>query len=69
MKAILPALGNEFVAVIKESSMASAIGVAELTFTAKNCVSCYLQSTQPVGFFSHVLFLPYVYTQKNCLLF
>lgn len=35
VKCILPALGNEFVAVIKESSMASVIGVAELTFTSK----------------------------------
>ena len=32
---ILPAIGNEFVAVIKESSMASVIGVGELMFAAK----------------------------------
>lgn len=32
---ILPAIGNEFVAVIKESSMASVIGVGELMFSAK----------------------------------
>lgn len=35
IKKILPALGNEFVAVIKDSSMGSVIGVAELTFSAK----------------------------------
>ncbi|MBS6007173.1 MAG: amino acid ABC transporter permease [Clostridium baratii] len=34
IKNILPAVGNEFVAVIKESSMASFIGVSELLFSA-----------------------------------
>lgn len=32
---ILPAIGNEFVTVIKESSMASVIGVGELIFVSK----------------------------------
>lgn len=32
---ILPAIGNEFVTIIKESSMASVIGVSELMFAAK----------------------------------
>ena len=35
IKNILPAIGNEFVAVIKGSSMAYVLGIAELTFTAK----------------------------------
>lgn len=35
IKNILPAIGNEFVAVIKESSMASVIGVNELMYAAK----------------------------------
>ena len=35
IKNILPAIGNEFVAVIKESSMASIIGVNELMFAGK----------------------------------
>lgn len=35
VKNILPAIGNEFVTVIKESSMASAIGVPELMYAAK----------------------------------
>ena len=34
VKNIMPAIGNEFVAVIKESSMASFIGVGELMFSA-----------------------------------
>ena len=32
---ILPAIGNEFVTVIKESSMASVVGVGELMYAAK----------------------------------
>lgn len=35
IKNIMPAVGNEFVAVIKGSSMAYVLGIAELTFTAK----------------------------------
>lgn len=35
IKNILPAVGNEFVTVIKESSMASVIGVNELMYAAK----------------------------------
>ena len=35
IKNILPAIGNEFVAIIKESSMASIIGVNELMFAGK----------------------------------
>lgn len=34
VKNILPAIGNEFIAVIKESSMASSIGVTELMYGA-----------------------------------
>lgn len=34
VKNILPAIGNEFVTIIKESSMASFIGVGELMFSA-----------------------------------
>ena len=42
-KNILPAIGNEFVAIIKESSMASIIGVNELMFAGKVVVgSTYL---------------------------
>jgi len=35
IKNILPAIGNEFVTVIKESSMASVIGVGEIMYGAK----------------------------------
>jgi polar amino acid transport system permease protein len=33
-KNILPALGNEFIAILKDSSMVSVIGVAELMYNA-----------------------------------
>ena len=35
IKKILPALGNEFVTLIKESSIVSTIGVSEIMFNAK----------------------------------
>ena len=44
---ILPAVGNEFVAVVKESSMASMIGVAELMFSAKVVIGATYLSFEP----------------------
>ncbi len=35
IKKILPALGNEFVTLIKESSIVSTIGVSEIMFNAQ----------------------------------
>ena len=48
VKNILPAIGNEFVAVIKESSMASVIGVGELTFSAKVVQGATYLSLEPL---------------------
>ena len=45
---ILPAIGNEFVAVIKESSMASVLGVGELTFSAKIVQGATYLSLEPL---------------------
>ena len=45
---ILPAIGNEFVAVIKESSMASVLGVGELTFSAKVIQGATYLSLEPL---------------------
>lgn len=45
---ILPAIGNEFVAVIKESSMASVLGVSELTFSAKVVQGATYLSLEPL---------------------
>ncbi|PRR84404.1 amino acid ABC transporter permease [Clostridium vincentii] len=48
IKNILPAIGNEFVAVIKESSMASVIGVGELMFSAKIVQGATYISLEPL---------------------
>lgn len=45
---ILPAIGNEFVAVIKESSMASVLGVGELMFSAKIVQGATYLSLEPL---------------------
>ena len=47
IKNILPAIGNEFVAIIKESSMASIIGVNELMFAAKVVVGSTYRWLEP----------------------
>ena len=42
IKNILPALGNEFVTVIKESSIVSVIGIADLMFRTNDAIAvCY----------------------------
>lgn len=48
VKNILPAIGNEFVAVIKESSMASVIGVGELMFAANIVTGATFMSIEPL---------------------
>lgn len=48
VKNILPAIGNEFVAVIKESSMASVIGVGELMFAANIVTGATFKSIEPL---------------------
>lgn len=45
---ILPAIGNEFVAVIKESSMASVVGVGELMYAAKMVQGSTYRSLEPL---------------------
>lgn len=48
IKNILPAIGNEFIAVIKESSMASTIGVAELMYAANKVTGRIFSSFEPL---------------------
>lgn len=48
VKNILPALGNELVTVIKDSSMASVIGVGELMFSAKITQGATYLSLEPL---------------------
>ena len=45
---ILPAIGNEFVAVIKESSMASVVGVGELMYASKIVQGSTYRSLEPL---------------------
>ena len=45
---ILPAIGNEFVTVIKESSMASVVGVGELMYAAKIVQGSTYKSLEPL---------------------
>lgn len=48
IKNILPAIGNEFVTIIKESSMASAIGVAEITYAGKLVTGATYRNFEPL---------------------
>lgn len=48
IKNILPAIGNEFVAIIKGSSMAYVLGIAELTFTAKVVQGATYKGLEPL---------------------
>ena len=46
VKNILPALGNEFVTVIKESSIVSVIGIADLLFRTNDVIAVTYRSLQ-----------------------
>lgn len=48
IKNILPALGNEFVTLIKETSVASTIGVADLMYSSKIVQSSSFQPFNPL---------------------
>ena len=48
IKNILPAIGNEFVTVIKESSMASVIGVGEIMYSVKVVTGQTYRSFEPL---------------------
>ena len=43
---ILPALGNEFVTIIKESSIVSVIGIADLMFRTNDVIAVTYRSLQ-----------------------
>lgn len=45
---ILPTMGNEFVAIIKDSSMASSIGVAEITYGSKLVTGATYRNFEPL---------------------
>lgn len=47
LRNILPALMNEFVAIIKETSIVSLVGISELMFCAKDVVSISYRTLEP----------------------
>ena len=57
VKNILPALGNEFVSVIKNSSQVSVIGVAELMYTTNTIRSISFRSFEPLIIVSVIYFI------------
>ena len=65
VKNILPAIGNEFVAVIKESSMASVIGVGELMFAAKIVQGSTYRCLEPFNSGSRILLYINIYIRKS----
>ncbi|MDO5690474.1 MAG: amino acid ABC transporter permease [Tissierellia bacterium] len=57
IKNILPALGNEFVTLIKETSMASTIGVAELMYGTRKVQAATYRGTEPLVWATLLYFL------------
>lgn len=48
-KKILPVLGNEFIAIIKESSIISVIGASELMYSTNNVRAATYKTIEPLG--------------------
>lgn len=57
IKNILPALGNEFVSIIKESSQVSVIGLAELMYTTNTVRAISFRSFEPLIIVSIIYFI------------
>lgn len=57
IKNILPALGNEFVSIIKESSQVSVIGLAELMYTTNTIRAISFKSFEPLIIVSIIYFI------------
>lgn len=62
IKKILPALGNEFVTLIKESSIVSTIGVSEIMFNAQVVQGISFRSIHTIVSCSITIFLTYICT-------
>ena len=54
---ILPALGNEFVTIIKESSIVSVISIADLMFRAKGIIAKTYSSLECLAIVAIIYFL------------
>ncbi|WP_196590675.1 amino acid ABC transporter permease [Pectinatus frisingensis] len=57
IKNILPALGNEFVTIIKTSSQVSVIGMADLMYTANTIQGISFQPMQPLIIVAAIYFM------------
>lgn len=57
IKNILPALGNEFITLIKETSIASTIGVGELMFQTSKIQSLTFEAMKPLLIVSVIYFI------------
>ena len=54
---ILPALGNEFVTIIKESSIVSVIGIADLMYRAKGVIAKTYNSLECLAIAAIIYFI------------
>lgn len=66
LRSIWPSLGNEFITLIKESSIVSTIGVAELTFQTRAVTSITYQAVVPL-FVSMVIYFIMTYALSQVL--
>lgn len=57
LKNVLPAIGNEFITIIKESSIVSMIGVADLLFQARNITAITYEGLTPLIIISIMYFI------------
>ncbi|MEA5038277.1 MAG: amino acid ABC transporter permease [Clostridiaceae bacterium] len=57
IKNILPALGNEFVTIIKESSIVSVIGIADLMFRSKDVIAITYKSLECLAIVAILYFI------------
>jgi len=66
LRSIWPSLGNEFITLIKESSIVSTIGVAELTFQTRAVTGLTYQAVVPL-FISMVIYFIMTYALSQLL--
>ena len=64
IKNILPALGNEFVTVIKESSIVSVIGIADLMYQTNSVISTTYRSLAALAVAAIIYFIMTFFTSR-----
>lgn len=64
IKNILPALGNEFVTVIKESSIVSVIGIADLMYQTNSVISTTYKSLASLAVAAIIYFIMTFFTSR-----